>query len=342
MELTQARAGMLVCGEPFVARQLLVREHADEATLGELALFAVSPEHHRLRAKLGVAIGVAADAPDGPPPAPAPPPLPTPAPQAARSARLSAETIVRALLDPAIPPSTVGELFDALGIELGASVVAASAGATLILAPHVVDGVSEQQLAVRYAVDPRPESAPPTEAWLRERRIVAFSLVCADGAAIEAALRARFAPGPVLIGDEGDDYHAFGRWVHTLRSGLLAWFERSPEWLSAPADADARSAALRALLASAAPAKAPTDQPSRFSVAEHFAKATASREEALAEAERAALASGKQLFDYGYLKGSRVGDESTARFIYYLVKPELRTLDEFIEYLDESAVWDQR
>jgi hypothetical protein len=95
-------------------------------------------------------------------------------------------------------------------------------------------------------------------------------------------------------------------------------------------------------IARTAPAPLATDQPRPFSGSEWYERAEAARAKELAEAERAALASGKQLFDYGYLKGTRVGDESTARLIYYLLKPELRTLDEFIAYLDESAVWDQR
>jgi hypothetical protein len=62
VRLTRARAGLLVCSEPAVAHGLLVAEGAhDEAWA--LAAFVVSPEHHRLRAWLGVAVGMGADTP---------------------------------------------------------------------------------------------------------------------------------------------------------------------------------------------------------------------------------------------------------------------------------------
>lgn len=58
---TRSRAGVLVCGEPVIAFRLLTAEGADEEVLTDLAAFAVSPVHHRLRTKLGVAVGLSAD-----------------------------------------------------------------------------------------------------------------------------------------------------------------------------------------------------------------------------------------------------------------------------------------
>lgn len=58
---TRVRAGVLVCGEPFVAYRLLKAECADEALLGEVAAFTVSTVHLSLREKLGVAVGKNAD-----------------------------------------------------------------------------------------------------------------------------------------------------------------------------------------------------------------------------------------------------------------------------------------
>ena len=63
IRMTRVRAGLLVCGEPVVARGVLLGEGAPADELAELAAFAVSPEHHRLRAWLGVAVGMGADAP---------------------------------------------------------------------------------------------------------------------------------------------------------------------------------------------------------------------------------------------------------------------------------------
>ncbi len=63
IRLTRVRAGLLVCGEPVVAHRILVGEGAPEEELAELAAFAVSPEHHRLRGWLGGAVGMGADVP---------------------------------------------------------------------------------------------------------------------------------------------------------------------------------------------------------------------------------------------------------------------------------------
>ncbi|NOU27946.1 MAG: pentapeptide repeat-containing protein [Polyangiaceae bacterium] len=171
------------------------------------------------------------------------------APAAPASLRLSAKSIVHALVEPETPPRTVGALLDALGLALEDSVVAAGSNGTIILAPRMVDWIAKQRLAIRYALEPSLGSASvaPTVAWLRERRVVAFSLVCPEKSAIDVALAARFGRGPRREGAQGDEYWIFGQWVHTLRSGVLGWFERMPDWLSAPADAQARSAALRAL-----------------------------------------------------------------------------------------------
>lgn len=122
--LTRARAGMLVCGEPVVARQLLEREGAGEVALGQLALFTVSPEHHRLRAKLGIAIGMAADAPaDLAPPAAAPATsvAPTRTPDPAPHVNPPPPRLVQALdgiIQPPAPPATVRDLERALGLAL--------------------------------------------------------------------------------------------------------------------------------------------------------------------------------------------------------------------------------
>lgn len=62
---TRARAGLLVCGEPVLAHQLLVAEGAGEALLADLSAFAVSRAHHRLRKKIGWTVGANADTPDG-------------------------------------------------------------------------------------------------------------------------------------------------------------------------------------------------------------------------------------------------------------------------------------
>ncbi len=59
---TRARAGLLVCGEPRLAHDVLVAEGLD-VDAWELAAFVVSPEHHRLRGRLGIAVGMGADAP---------------------------------------------------------------------------------------------------------------------------------------------------------------------------------------------------------------------------------------------------------------------------------------
>lgn len=72
MARTRVRAGVLVCGEPHVAHQLLVSEGAGDDELAALAAFVVSPLHHRLRKELGVAIGTGADVETAPPTPPTP------------------------------------------------------------------------------------------------------------------------------------------------------------------------------------------------------------------------------------------------------------------------------
>lgn len=56
---TEMRAGLLVCGEPRVARDLLVAQSTSEDLLADIAAFSVSPVHHHLRAQLGLAVDMA-------------------------------------------------------------------------------------------------------------------------------------------------------------------------------------------------------------------------------------------------------------------------------------------
>jgi len=56
---TELRAGLLVCGEPRVARSMLLSERTPEEVLSDVAAFSVSPAHHRLRALLGLAVNMA-------------------------------------------------------------------------------------------------------------------------------------------------------------------------------------------------------------------------------------------------------------------------------------------
>jgi hypothetical protein len=53
---TEMRAGLLVCGEPKVARHMLMAETTSDDLLADVAAFSVSPAHHRLRAVLGLAV----------------------------------------------------------------------------------------------------------------------------------------------------------------------------------------------------------------------------------------------------------------------------------------------
>jgi hypothetical protein len=76
---TRLRAGLLVCGEPWVVRTVLRGEGTTDEDLAELAAFSVSPEHHRLRALIGVAIGMGADALADPTPTRTPVPAAEPA-----------------------------------------------------------------------------------------------------------------------------------------------------------------------------------------------------------------------------------------------------------------------
>jgi hypothetical protein len=82
----------------------------------------------------------------------------------------------------------------------------------------------------------------------------------------------------------------------------------------------------------------PAPPPELTSVTEYLAQAAARREEVLVAAEREAHASGKQPFDYAYLRARcPVGDEATARYTYFVSTPELRSLDELARHLTESA-----
>jgi hypothetical protein len=102
IRMTRMRAGALACSEPALAYRLLAAEGATDE-LAELCAFAVSPEHHRLRAILGVAVEAAVPVPL-PAPAPVPPP-PAPAVVAAspriRVAAGVAVAELRALLERA-------------------------------------------------------------------------------------------------------------------------------------------------------------------------------------------------------------------------------------------------
>ncbi|MEZ4234442.1 MAG: hypothetical protein R3B89_35040, partial [Polyangiaceae bacterium] len=62
-ELTQLRAGLLVCGDLSIARKIITMEPAmpgdlsPEEKIKELLLFSVSEEYAQLRSALGIAIG---------------------------------------------------------------------------------------------------------------------------------------------------------------------------------------------------------------------------------------------------------------------------------------------
>jgi hypothetical protein len=157
---------------------------------------------------------------------------------------VTAETVVSALVEPPRPPATVGALLDALAIELDASTIALSTKGTVVIPRRCRDWLFTQEkphIAIRCAEG-------PAHTALRDQRVLAFSLVCADKGPIEAALRRRFETSSVSSGARGDDYRTFGPWVYTARSCVLGWFEHVPDWLHSPCDTEARSRALRALL----------------------------------------------------------------------------------------------
>ena len=62
-ELTQLRAGLLVCGDLSIARKIVTMEPSlpgdlsPEEKIKELLLFSVSAEYSQLRSALGIAIG---------------------------------------------------------------------------------------------------------------------------------------------------------------------------------------------------------------------------------------------------------------------------------------------
>jgi hypothetical protein len=328
-----------VCGEPAVAHQLITRESTDEAVLGELALFAVSPEHHRLRAKLGIAIGMSADAPQTPAPLPsassAASPTPSvsasptpavsasPAPSASASASPSPSAssasprlvaIVDAIVQAPEPPRTVRDLERALGFTLtDANLEAVTQPGDLVIRAGLPPPVAGVGLKWKGETIPRSAEA------LRGRALASgwhFDLT--EGRAyVDARLCARF-----------DVPREYGKTRHeyTSKSGvyILSWL--------GPGE--------KCSLGFAVP---PVEPRERSWVVEYAERATARRAEEIAEAEREALASGKQPFDYAYLrKRCPIGDEATARYDYLVLRRELRTLDEYAAHLTEQAVWDGR
>ncbi len=66
---------------------------------------------------------------------------------------------------------------------------------------------------------------------------------------------------------------------------------------------------------------------------------------ALAEAERLAKETGKELFDLGtfeqlYGRGSQASAESSHRASYYISHPEIRTLKDYIAFLRRIEPWE--
>jgi uncharacterized protein YjbI with pentapeptide repeats len=161
--------------------------------------------------------------------------------------------VIRELVQSAGPRS-VGAIFEELGVTLDASVLEASgATGTIVLPPRALD-ISRPRFTVRYTFDAKSEAAVTTPNALRDRPLVAFSIVCLPKDAVDAALRARFGDPSEIAGGRGDDLRVFGRagapgWVQTARSAVVAWFSTLPDWLAAPAEPEARRAALQAILA---------------------------------------------------------------------------------------------
>jgi len=147
LPLTGVRAGVLVCGEPAVAHALLVRERANDELVRELSYFAVSPKHHRLRAKLGLAVGASADAPIAPTPAPAPVVKPPPP-------RLIA--IATALLDT--PPRTVRDLEAVLGVTMRPDDFTMAYAHRELVMRGGVEGAPVWEVRTKWRGDTRPST----------------------------------------------------------------------------------------------------------------------------------------------------------------------------------------
>lgn len=78
---------------------------------------------------------------------------------------------------------------------------------------------------------------------------------------------------------------------------------------------------------------------------DYFAEYERKRAEQLADAERKAQESGKELFDLGRLeallnRGSQAKREKDHRVAYYLLHPEMRTLAEYAQSLLDGEPWD--
>lgn len=78
---------------------------------------------------------------------------------------------------------------------------------------------------------------------------------------------------------------------------------------------------------------------------DYFAQYEKKRAEELAEAERKAKESGKELFDLKRLeellnRGSQAKREKDHRVNYYLLNPELKTLAEYAQRLLDNEPWE--
>jgi len=78
---------------------------------------------------------------------------------------------------------------------------------------------------------------------------------------------------------------------------------------------------------------------------DYFAEYERKRAEQLAEAERKAVETGKELFDLARFeealgRGSQAKREKDHRVAYYLLHPEMRTLAEYAKNLIDSEPWD--
>jgi hypothetical protein len=78
---------------------------------------------------------------------------------------------------------------------------------------------------------------------------------------------------------------------------------------------------------------------------EHAAEYWRRRAEQLAEAERQAAETGKELFDLARLeavlgRGAQAGREKDHRIDYYLLHPEFRTLAEYAKFVVDAEPWE--
>jgi hypothetical protein len=78
---------------------------------------------------------------------------------------------------------------------------------------------------------------------------------------------------------------------------------------------------------------------------DYFAQYEKKRAEELAEAERKAGESGKELFDLARFetllnRGSQAAREKDHRVNYYLLNPDMKTLAEYAKKLLENEPWD--